>query len=133
MKKILLTFFATVSTSLAFSQSIPNGNFENWNTKSFEDPLYWACSNDETHGNGYVANNAEKTTDAKSGSFAIKLTTVTNGVDPAGGYFADGNPGVPPQGGMPYNQMPTGIKLWHKYNIMPGDTGLILVQFKKNS
>jgi PKD repeat protein len=132
MKKQILTILAAIATTYAVAQTIPNGGFESWTTVAFKDPDFMGCSNDETHGGGYSPYNAFKTTDAYHGSFAIKLTTMTNGVDTAGGYFAYGNPGDSiPTGGLPINQTPTGIRFYQKYNFIPGDTGLVLVVFKK--
>lgn len=132
MKKQLLTVIAAFAACFATAQTIPNGGFESWTNLTFEDPDFMACANDEIHSGNYSPVNAQKTTDAYHGSFAIKLTTVTNGVDTAGGYFAYGNPGGSiPTGGLPISAKPTGIRLYHKYNFMPGDTGLVLVVFKK--
>ncbi len=133
MKKQLFTFIAAVATNFAFAQSIPNGSFESWTTTSFEDPTFFQCANDETHNGGYSPANVKKSTDAYHGNYAIQMTTVTNGVDTAGGYFAYGNPGGngTPQGGLPINQKPTGIRFYYKNSMVVGDTGLVLCVFKK--
>ncbi|MFN8116600.1 MAG: T9SS type A sorting domain-containing protein [Bacteroidia bacterium] len=132
MKKHLFTLLVTLSASFLFGQSIPNGGFENWNTITYDDPLFYQTSN--MHGNNGTLGtvNAEKTTDAWHGNYAIKLTTAQVGNDTIFAYFADGDPGKnPPQGGHPYNQIPTGIRFHYKSNIMTGDSGLVLVMFKK--
>ncbi len=133
MKKQLLTLFATALSSLAFSQTIPNGNFENWATTTIEDPQFWMCSNDENHNGNYAPANTVKTTDAYHGAYAIKLTTVLSGNDTIGAYVANGNPGGggPPQGGIPYTEKPTGLRFYYKCNIMPGDSAIVIAQFYK--
>ncbi len=134
MKKSLFAFLITLSSTILFGQSIPNGGFESWNTVNYENPLFYQTSN--MHGdNGSVGSlNAEKTTDAYSGNFAIKLTTMASGLDTNFAYFANGDPGKnPPEGGTPYNQMATGIRFHYKSNIMAGDSALVLVMFKKNN
>lgn len=131
--KQLFTLVLVLFTSLLFSQSVPNGGFENWNTVSYENPTSYQTSN--LHGDhGTIGPiNVIKTTDAYHGNYAIKLTTTLSGSDTSFAYFANGDPGKnPPAGGMPYNQTPTGIRLHYKSNIMPGDSALVLVVFKKN-
>lgn len=132
MKKHLFTGLVTLCSSFLFSQSVPNGGFENWNTITYDDPLFYQTSN--MHGNnGAIGTvNAEKTNDAWHGNYAIKLTTKLVDSDTAFAYFADGDPGKnPPQGGHPYNQIPSGIRFHYKSNIMAGDSGMVLLMFKK--
>src|ERR1700739_4604659 len=82
MKKQLLTLFAVALGSLAFSQTIQNGGFENWTTTSYENPQFWMSANSENTNNG-AANpiTVVKTTDAYHGSYAVKLTTALSGTD----------------------------------------------------
>ena len=130
MKKHLFIILVTLSSTLLFGQSIPNGGFESWNTTTYEDPLYYQTSNMHSDNGGIGSVNAAKTTDAYNGNFAIKLTTTALGIDTNFAYFANGDPGKnPPGGGMPYSQTPTGFRLHYKSNIMAGDSGFILVMF----
>ncbi|MBP8033937.1 MAG: T9SS type A sorting domain-containing protein [Bacteroidia bacterium] len=132
MKKHLFTGLAALCSSFIFSQSVPNGGFENWNTITYDDPLFYQTSN--MHGNNGAPGtvNVEKTTDAWHGNYAIKITTKLVGNDTVFAYFADGDPGKnPPQGGHPYSQIPSGIRFHYKSNIMSGDSSLVLVMFKK--
>ncbi|HRG01295.1 MAG TPA: T9SS type A sorting domain-containing protein [Bacteroidia bacterium] len=132
MKKHLLIILAFLCSGFLFSQSVPNGGFENWNTITYDDPNFYQTSN--MHGNNGAQGtvNAEKTNDAWHGNYAIKLTTKLVGNDTIFAYFADGDPGKnPPQGGHPYNQAPTGIRFHYKSNIMAGDSSLVLLMFKK--
>lgn len=133
MKKHLFVIITALLSSFTYAQSIPNGGFESWNTITYENPLFYQTSN--LHGNNGAIGpvNVVKTNDAFHGSYAIKLTTTLSGNDTSFAYFANGDPGKnPPQGGTPYNQAPSGIRLHYKSNIMSGDSALVLVQFKKN-
>ncbi|MBA2612917.1 MAG: T9SS type A sorting domain-containing protein [Bacteroidetes bacterium] len=132
MKKILLSFILVLITSISFSQSIPNGGFESWIVNSYENPQFFETSNYGKDNGVQNLVNATKTTDAYQGSFAIKLTSslgVPTGTSFA--YFANGNPGSNPTGGIPYSQKPTGIKFFYKSNIMPTDTAIFITIFKK--
>lgn len=134
MKKHLFTTLILLVTSVLFGQSIPNGGFEGWNTTSYENPLNYQSSNLSNDDGVQSPVNAVKTTDAYHGNYALKLTTTlaTNGVDTVFAYAANGDPGkTPPRGGFPYNQLATGIRFHYKSNIMPNDSALVIVMFKK--
>lgn len=135
MKKHLFTVLTLLISSVLFGQSIPNGGFESWNTITYENPLGYQSSNMGNNDGIQSPVNAVKTTDAFHGNYALRLTTTlaTNGVDTVFSYFANGDPGKnPPKGGLPYTQLPTGIRFHYKSNIMPNDSALVLVLFKKN-
>jgi hypothetical protein len=79
MKKIIILFVA-ISNSLFAQFSIPSGDFEQWETKtqgdaSFQNPSgnWWASLN-TLHWLGAPVT-AEPTTDAHSGTYALKLET----------------------------------------------------------
>jgi hypothetical protein len=134
MKKHLFTVIAILASLVLSSQSIPNGGFEAWNTTSYENPLNYQTSNLGNDNGVQSPVNAVKTTDAYHGNYAIKLTTTlsTNGADTSFAYFANGDPGkTPPGGGFAFNQLATGIRFHYKSNIMPNDSSLIIVMFKK--
>ena len=134
MKKNLLSLIAILFSGILFSQTIPNGGFENWQVTNYENPQYFFTSNFNNNNESTSPVNAQKTTDAFHGSFAIKLTTVLAGTDTAFAFVADGDPGKNPvKGGVPYTsaQKPTGIRLYYKSNIILGDSALILVVCKK--
>ncbi len=135
MKKHLFTALTLLVSSVLFSQSIPNGGFEGWNTINYENPLNYQSSNLSNNDGVQSPVNVVKTTDAFHGNYAVKLTTTlsTNGVDTSFAYFANGDPGKnPPRGGFPISQLPTGFRFHYKSNIMPNDSSLVLVAFKKN-
>lgn len=133
-KFTLLCLFACLS--VAHAQTVPNGGFESWQVTTFEEPLDYFTSNSENakNGNGQAIFPATKTTDAYAGQYAIKLTTTNSGTVTDFAFFANGNPGGGSvfQGGLPYNQKPTGISFHYKSNIIGNDTAIFLVMFKKN-
>ncbi len=132
MKKTILTLAITIAGIVnSFSQSIPNGGFENWTVASFENPLYYFTSNNMYNSGQISPQNVVKTTDAYKASFAVKLTTILSGTDTITAYVANGDPTKPKGQGIPYNQNPNGIRLYYKCNIMPGDTGIVIAMFKK--
>lgn len=136
MKQFLL-FSAALFTLAASAQiSTPNGNFETWISDTYDYPQYYPLtSNPSTFFRSQTPFNLTKTTDAYHGTYAVQLTTNASVLDTSGGYFvstssANGDP-TTWKGGIPYNQTPTGIRGYYKYNIATADSGLILVIFKK--
>lgn len=131
MKKQLLFLSLSVFTTIAvLAQSVPNGGFENWNSSSYNDPQFYQTSNFTNILRGLPLN-VQRVTDPQQGTYAIKMTTVTNGPDTSFGYFINGDPNTF-NGGIPYNQHPVTLTGWYKSDIMPGDTGFVLVIFKQN-
>lgn len=134
MKIKLLIAILVVSYSTIAQTSVPNGNFENWNSVSFDVPQYYPnTSNNEV----YRVNlpfNCLKTTDKYHGQYALKLTTVDNATDTLFGYIVNGNPEQEPDawhGGIAYTQKPTAIRGYYKSGIVTGDTGFIVLAFSK--
>lgn len=129
-----LTFFLLALTQGVYAQqSVPNGNFENWNHTQFDEPKYYGGSNGEAHTYG-LSFNCIKSTDAYHGSSSVQLTTVANNMDTIFGYFINTDANGDPSewhGGAPINEKPTGIRGYYKSNIAAGDTGIILVAFSK--
>jgi hypothetical protein len=137
MKKFLL-LYGLLTTWVAFGQdSIPNRNFERWDTNTYDYlQNYPYSSNPQNFYYYQLPFNVTKTTDAYHGNYAVQLTTNASETDTAFGYFLNANPntdGGPSswKGGIPYNQQPTGIKGYYKYNVATADSGTILVVFKK--
>jgi hypothetical protein len=52
------------------------------------------------------------------------------GNDTAAAYLANGDPSHPVGQGIPYNQKPTGLRLYYKCDVMSGDTAIIFLMFK---
>jgi hypothetical protein len=137
MKKQLFTLISAISVGFTFGQAIPNGGFDNWVVTNYAVPQYYGTSsfNQTGHGNNAIAPyNAVQTSDAFHGAYALQLNTVSGGGGALFAFAANGQPGggtSVPQGGIPYTQQATGIRFHYKSTIMPGDTAIVLVQFKK--
>lgn len=139
MKKHLLLLSLAYTAITAYGQtSIPNGNFETWNTVSYDYPQnYPYTSNTEvlSRYQSVLPFNVVKSTSAHSGSYAVQVSTLASGADTAMGYFINTNPnsGDPSTwtGGMPYTEKPTGITGYYKYNKATGDSATIIVVFNK--
>ena len=114
---------------MATAQTIPNGGFENWTPSSYNDPLYYQTSNTQNMLMMLPAN-VTRVTDPQQGTYALRMTTVTNGQDTSFGYCINGDPNTF-NGGIPYNQRPVTLTGYYKCNIPAGDTGIILVIFKQ--
>jgi hypothetical protein len=132
MRKFTLLILATAFSTLLFAQtSIPNGNFENWDNHIYDNLMYYGTTNqglwlDYENPTPSVS----KTTDAQSGTYAIKLETKVFGKDTVCAFFLNGNP-ENMAGGIPYNQHPDSLFGYFKGNIPVGDSALVLVTFKK--
>lgn len=137
MKKFLLSLCGVLIAWVAFGQdSIPNGNFERWDSNTYDYPQnYLYTSNPQNFYEYQLPFNITKTTDSYHGNYAVQLTTNASATDTSFGYFLNANPntdGGPSswKGGIPYNQQPTGIRGYYKYNVATADSGAILVLFK---
>ncbi len=131
MKRLLFSILSVFACAFAQAQSVPNGGFENWTTTNIENLQFYSSSNTDHHNGVFHPANAVKTTDSYHGSYAVKLTTTLTGTDTAFAYIANGQPGsAPAAGGIPYNQKPSGFRLYYKSNIVPGDSALIIAEFK---
>lgn len=130
MKKIysIITGMLLLISSGIHAQSIPNGQFENWNSNSFDDLDFYQTSNYEVLARG-LPFNAEKVADPQHLNYAIRLTTRANATDTMFGYFINGDPGTM-AGGMPISGIPTALTGYFKCNIMPGDSAILLMFFK---
>lgn len=130
MKKQLLAAAFLACAGAVQSQTILNGNFENWSTISFDEPNTWFTSNREAPG----FNTITKVT-GFAGS-AIKIETKAdpdNLGDFIGGFISntEGDP-TEGEGGVPFSQQPTAITGKIMANLVGNDTALLLVVFKKN-
>jgi hypothetical protein len=121
-------FFANT----VFTQEIINSGFENWNnTQFFEDPEQYASSNMFSYIYSGSAN-VSKTTDAHSGSFAVKLQTIASPDGPLEGAVFIGTLGEESiGGGVPFEERPDSLSGYAKYNVAPNDTAYVAVLFKK--
>jgi len=137
MKKIYSFIALAIMCAGARAQNAtPNGGFETWNSTTCEYPVGFDNSNPESVFRCNAGCNVVKTTDAYSGNFALQLTTYVS-ADTCFGYVV-GSPNPNGQnpcnwtGGIPFNQVPTGIRGYYKCNVANPDSGGILVAFRNN-
>lgn len=122
MKKQFLFISFICATSALNAQLLPNGGFENWTNQTlYEDPQYWSGMNGLTMVG--AEQSAIKSTDAHSGTYALKLKTSVS--DIGGDGEMDTIPAIIMLGtmdifngtgtiGYPYNQRPDSLIGWYK-------------------
>lgn len=132
MKKLLLPLSILLSCVVAQAQSIllPNGDFENWISFSYDNPDKWDNSNLYTVP-GYGFANVSKVTGTGS-TYAIRLETKVSGTDTLAAYFSNSDDPITGDGGVPYTFQAVDFQGAYRYNITAGDTAWIIVKFKKN-
>jgi len=113
--------------------AIPNNSFENWDTKNIDKPtdfnssLKWDISTSPL--------TVEKSTDASSGNYAVKLQTIINiDQDTISGAITNGKLGGswPLPGGMVLTNIPNEISYDIKPNMFTADQAFVNFSFKKN-
>jgi len=133
MKEHLLLLFIVAITITATGQStISNGNFEAWSFSTYDYPKNYSYTSNLNAFSRSGIFNVFKTTDANSGTYAVRLTSIERNP----GYYLNSDPNSnqnPSEwtGGMPYTETPTGIRGYYKYNVASGDAGLVIVTFRK--
>lgn len=112
--------------------NVPDPSFENWTNVSTENPNDWFTLNPLLSGVG--AENALKTTDANTGTYAIEMTTIQPfpGGDTIASIISFGeidinssNPFAP----APYDATPTTLTGAYKYAPVGGEQAFIQVVF----
>jgi hypothetical protein len=137
MKKKLLLLCLVFVAIIVHGQtpSIPNGNFEQWTSATCDDVQnYLGSSNSQNFFRYHLPFNVVKSTDAYHGTYAVQLTTNASAKDTSFAYFINTDPNGPPNswtGGMPYNEKPTGIRGYYKYNVATADSATIIIAFSK--
>ena len=136
-KNLLLLLLVFTSFSINAQDLVLNGNLENWTSATFFYPEnYLYTSNSEAFYLNNLPVNETRTTDAYHGTYAVQLTTVASETSSSAGYivnsqFTDGDLNTW-HGGIPYSEIPTGIRGYYKYNVESGDAGFIVVSFSKS-
>lgn len=133
MKQIITLVLAmSLSWGIYAQQLPPNGDFENWNSATlFEEPQAYASSNLEVIFD-FMRFNVSKSTDANTGSYALKMESIANATDSAFGYAMTGKViGGNFTGGFPMSEIPDSFKANVKYNCDKGDSVAILLLFKR--
>lgn len=129
MKKFF-TFFAALLLSVSCFSQLQNGNFETWNSLQADMPQGWFNSNRDALSRGLPAN-VTKFTPAHTGDFSILLGTEIVGTDTLFGYISNSPDPFSGVGGVPYTMQPDSFNCHARLGILTGDTGIILVVFKK--
>jgi hypothetical protein len=135
---VIFIFLSILSFVNAYSQYVPNGGFENWETRVlYEEPESWNTGNLEA----FMFNVATtlKTADSYSGTSALRLETVVTDEDTLFGYaFCNGtitggevSDTLHFSGGIPVSGAPDSLFGYFKYNIPANDTAIVLLSFKK--
>jgi hypothetical protein len=130
MKKQIFTLMVLIS-GIVYSQTntIENGNFENWTTITTTEADNWNSTNEMMIMlNG--SQNVTKTNDAYAGNHAVKLTTKSYTI---GGTM----PGMISNGisfldGVAFNGNPTSFSGAYKYESISNDTAVIFIEFSAN-
>jgi len=105
--------------------NISNPGFESWVATTYEDPDDWYAY---SFVNMYLANPVvEKTTDAYSGSYAIKLRTQIKDGDTLG-YFSNDDIRDNWYGGQAVNRNPFKLTGYYKYTPVGNDTAIVGLQ-----
>jgi len=141
MKSIIITLL--VLTSLfSFGQQIENPGFETWEEiglgPDILEPVNWSSikTSDDPDINDFAPIAFEKSTDAHSGQYSVKLYNVTllglnvAGTLSNGQYHADFNPDLgytftnpdDPKWNTPFNTRPDSIAFWMKFFPVGDDT-----------
>lgn len=141
IKNLLLTFLLVVTIALNSNAQtqLPNAGFENWDSISgvAENPVSWSSFNNFY--NLGVPVMSFKTTDAHSGTYALRLITDTvtmgppfgnNTLDTMAGFVFPGavdfdNPGIP------YADRPVLMQAWVKGNIAATSSAYIMITLSK--
>lgn len=123
-------FLLLVSGGCLFGQTVPNGDFEEWNSISFSSPEGWRTSNSESVYNYGLVTASEVA--GITGS-AIRIETLASGTSWTAGYFTNtsGDP-LAGEGGFPYTQQPESLDGYMRYLLPGSDTAIFVVVFKKN-
>jgi hypothetical protein len=135
MKYLLfLVHFSLIALTVNSQNSIPNGNFENWAVKIYNYPRnYPRTSNIDAFLKHINYFNVVRTTDRFHGNYAIRLSTLASSSDTSSAYVfnvtKDGD--IFTNLGIPYTQIPTGIRGYYKYNSITEDSGLVITAFWK--
>lgn len=112
---------------------LPNPGFENWITETVENADSWYSLNGMLAGLGLE--NAIKTLDANTGSYAMEMTTVIMGLDTISSYISVGeidfNSSLPFQR-IPYAGSPTHMSGYYKYSPVNGDEAAYEIAFFDN-
>jgi len=137
MKKLILPFLLLCATLLPAQSTIPNAGFENWTTVKGCYPTNYAT-------NQYALNPQDLFSDTSLIAKATGYESLTGVQIKIGAALASSNVFGEPHysgdvpdfsnihGGIPYDQKPTGIKGYYKWQADGEAVGTMIVIFSKN-
>jgi hypothetical protein len=120
MKKTILPL-ALLLTGASLMAQIPNPSFEVWQTETRNLPEVWRTFGSVTKVNGFT------------GSHAVKLQAIEDGNDGPPGAVLLGNPPEGSQiftGGIPFNARPDSVVGWFRFNHVPEDSSVLILQMR---
>lgn len=140
MKKIKLLSLATVTASLAMAQQVvPNGNFEQWDSLSIVDnvriynPVGWSSYNSSLIEGGESFQPVEMTSDAHSGSYAVKISAKAGTAKGMPGVLFSGEEVDPEKGeGFAITGKIDKVEGYYKYAPDGTDSATIAILFFKD-
>jgi hypothetical protein len=107
------------------SQAFPNGTFESWTAKSFDELTGWES----------IGADVSKSTSSYLGIYAVRMETMYDmcgGVSPSGITNGHNTSNNGPSGGVPYTNMKDTLCGYYKYTSMGNDSATIFVSLIKN-
>ena len=110
----------TLFSFTALAQNIPSGSFDTWTDFEIIQPESWLFSG-----------NAERTTDASNGQYAVKLENKA-GQEVEVGVLSNAIITAGFTGGEAYSDGPLVMRFDVKYDIYPGDAARVYAVFQKN-
>jgi hypothetical protein len=138
MKTLVLLIALLTSTMLwgeTVTPTVPNGDFEIWNIKSYTFPENFLFNSNTLKAKSNMPYNVFQTSDCYHGKSAVKLVTDTSNTDNVNFGFiigSNGENGDPStwKGGIPITKPVTGIRGYYKYDFSQPDSALIIVTFR---
>jgi len=137
MKKQLLFILSlfVVGTLAAQTASIPDGDFETWDSVIWNEPMGFTQTSNSGMNIPIGAPANVTQTAPFHGTYGIQLSTIKFGADTLFAYVTNSiNNPVQGQGGIPYSQQATGVRFYYKCNTMSigKDTACVLFVFKNS-
>lgn len=142
MKTVTLSLFMLFFTSwfiqAQVTKLIPNGNFETWDSTTYQQPTYYGMTSNEESIFYVGIPNVTQVPAISNGSYAVQLKTLASATDTSGAILSNATLLNSPdpatwKGGIPCNVQPTGISGYYEYNVSDrSDSAIVAVQFKKN-
>jgi len=124
----------TIVDNISFagtSVNVPNPDFEDWDTASYDKPDGWAHTGNEDQ-DFMSPGGVVRSADAYDGDYALRLATVVNGPDTLPGYLS-----TPTHMGswgpaFPVSSRPDSMMFFAKYFPVNGDTASVTISLFKD-